>query len=347
MKSLHTYLFLFLLFVGGILRAQEDTTHHQPSPLFTSSDILAVTFKGNLKELVKDNLDERDSHKFQFTFEDGDKGEKTLELKLKIRGNFRRGLCGFPPIKLNFDRSEANETYLFKGLNKVKMVVPCELGGDKYSQYIQKEYLTYKGYNLITDSSFRVRMLEATFIDEGGKFDTFTTYTFLIEPVDELARRLGGEELEIPNIHPNQTNLRLTTMLSVYEYLIGNTDWSVPGLHNIKMVQTRDGNPPLAIPYDFDFCGMVNTSYASPSPKLDLISVRERMYRGYCQSDQMTQAVIDRFNATKEEMLKLYAEYPMLSKRNKKVSRKYLETFYKVSENPKKVRRVFVNGCRR
>ena len=60
--------------------------------------------------------------------------------------------------------------------------------------------------------------------------------------------------------------------MMLFEYMIGNTDWSTYALHNMELVRKEDGDH-LPIPYDFDFSGLVNTIYANPDPKLGIASV--------------------------------------------------------------------------
>ena len=65
----------------------------------------------------------------------------------------------------------------------------------------------------------------------------------------------------------------------LFQYSIGNTDRSIPGRHNIQMVKSKDStiSKPFVIPYDFDYAGIVNTSYAVPDKNLGIESVTERV----------------------------------------------------------------------
>lgn len=330
----------FLCFAATHDKPEKDAT----KGLFESEEVLKMTIRGDFKELLKDRDDECQYHKFSLSYEDRGK-VISQKMKIKVRGHFRRNTCKFPPLKLNFSKEESKGS-IFEGLDKVKMVVPCSMGSKKYSEFVHLEYLAYKGYNIISDTSFRVRLAEVTFIDEGGKYNTFTEWTFLIEPLDELGFRLRGLESEREGIHPNYTDRTLATKLAMYEYLIGNTDWSIATPHNIKLLQPIGNNIPLTIPYDFDFAGLICPPYASPDPKLGIKSVRDRLYRGFCQSEDLTLNVLDHFNARKGRIIDLFQSYPHLDAKAKKSSLKYIKDFYKVSENPRLARTIFIKRCR-
>lgn len=74
-----------------------------------------------------------------------------------------------------------------------------------------------------------------------------------------MARRNGCKKRTHGQILTEATDRKTMTRVAIFEYMIGNTDWSVPNNHNIELVFSRD-NPalmPYAVPYDFDYCGLV------------------------------------------------------------------------------------------
>ena len=64
--------------------------------------------------------------------------------------------------------------------------------------------------------------------------------------------------------------------MAVFEYLIGNTDWSVSIF--TKLIASDSLSLPNAVPYDFDHAGIVSAPYPKPAEARQLISVRERRY---------------------------------------------------------------------
>ena len=103
----------------------------------------------------------------------------------------------------------------------------------------------------------------------------------LLEDENKMAKRNGGISIT-RKMRPNQTEPNTFLTMAVFQYLIGNTDWSVQYMQNIKLVAADSIAVPVAVAYDFDHSGMVNAPYAKPAEELRMSSVRERRYRGYC-----------------------------------------------------------------
>jgi len=66
---------------------------------------------------------------------------------------------------------------------------------------------------------------------------------------------------------------------TLFEYMIGNTDVSVSGLHNIVLVRDSTTLALNTVAYDFDFSGLVNTRYSSVDPRLRVKRVTEPLHR--------------------------------------------------------------------
>ncbi len=162
---------------------------------------------------------------------DGSAGSQ--EIQIQTRGNFRlaRRNCDFPPLRLNVKKEPSIGT-LFEGQDKLKLVGVCKLGQDYWVQYVLAEYLVYRMFNLFTPMSFRVRLARVTYIDSSGEDDTFTRYGFIIEDDDAMATRNGG--WKVPWETGRQFNPVLlerdqAILVDVFQYMIGNTDWSGSG----------------------------------------------------------------------------------------------------------------------
>jgi hypothetical protein len=330
----------FLIGLGLSIKGQSVS-----APFFNDTAMVSVVIRGDLKPLFKDKRDEdREYRHFEFgvisttdtTF---------LPLKIKARGNFRRNLCKLPPLKLNFKKGDLAGTPL-DGLDKVKLVLPCRPRNDKFDQLVHLEYLTYRLYNHLTDSSFRVRPLQVHFVDTGGKYDPWPQFGFVIEPVDVLAQRLGGWESETEKVHPSSTDIGLTNLMSTFQFMIGNTDWSIPGLHNIKLVKTDTFTLPLAIPYDFDFCGLVDAPYAKPNPQLGISMVTERKYRGFCRPQAEMEKVYARFRAQRPAMISEIENWPLLDPSSREKALRFLEDFFVILENERRRSYHFEQTCR-
>ena len=100
------------------------------------------------------------------------------------------------------------------------------------------------------------------------------------------------------------------------------------------------------VPYDFDFSGMVNASYAAPPANLKIRSVRTRYFRGFCKEEKFWRAAAQLFNNKRETVYQSYQALPQLKKRQKDKSLKYLDQFYKLINDPSRFERSIVKHCR-
>lgn len=307
-------------------------------PLFKSNDTLNFTVYANLKPLLKDRGDDAQNHWGKVKYINNKNKLKEIPIKVKVRGNFRRLAvnCSFPPLLLDFNKKKKGNS-IFNKQNKLKLVTHC-LRND----YIMEEYLVYKIYNLITKNSFKTCLANVTYEDSTGKQASQTRLAFLIEDDDDLAKRLHSKYLKESLFRQNQVDTLKMATVSVFQYLIGNTDWSVPFQHNIKMY-IKKGKPAFPVPYDFDHAGIVNAHYAIPAEQLtEITSVRHRLYRGFAYSPEIFQIVFDKFKTIKPEIYALYKGNPELESNYIKSTLKYLDEFYETIDNTKAVKREFI-----
>ncbi len=249
-------------------------------------------------------------------------------LKLRPRGISRLSICDFPPIMLNFKKQDSVGGE-FSKIDKIKMVTHCSAGGE---DYLLKEFLVYKIYNVLTEYSFRVRLVRVNYINTFKESKPIREFAFLIEPVKSLEKRTNSKEID--SAHVTQKHIRRQVMdrMAIFNYMIGNTDWSVPIRHNtLTIAQGQYGGleSGIIIPYDFDYSGLVNTDYAIPFEGLGLESVRERKYLGVCRSESEFLEALAEFRDKKEEIYKVINEFEYLDAKNKKEMINYLEGFYK------------------
>ena len=246
-----------------------------PDPLFQSADILDVRIVAPMSTLLsKRPFDEELPATFQFTNSAGEAVE--FDMKIRTRGRFRRkwDICRFPPMRLNFKTSQTKGT-LFHKQDKLKLVTHCQ-NSSKYTGVLLREYTAYRILNVVTDISFNVRLMRITYVDNDGKKKDDTRYGFVIEHRDRLAKRLNKSVLEIERTSTKALDAPYANLISVYHYLIGNTDFSpIAGApnsdccHNYILFQ-NSGDPITAIPYDFDQSGLLSVS----CPQLDTRSFR-------------------------------------------------------------------------
>jgi hypothetical protein len=286
---------------------------------------------------------------------DPDGTAQSQEVQIQTRGNFRlaRRNCDFPPLRLNVKKGESEGT-LFEGQDKLKVVVTCKLGQDYWEQYLLSEYLIYRMLNFFTPLSFRVRLARITYVDTSGEDDTFTRYAFLIEDDDVMAIRNGGRKVDWQperQLHPSRVERDPSILLEVFQYMIGNTDWSGVQMHNMELF-IRPSGTLVTIPYDFDMSGIVDARYARPDASLPIRSVRDRFFRGVCP-DQLNRppeayaTVFQAFQNKKEEIYDLWRYQEGLTEDRREETLEYLDDFYEVLDDPRKIQRQMMENCRR
>ncbi|MGH7503407.1 MAG: hypothetical protein ACREL7_16895 [Longimicrobiales bacterium] len=332
-------LLVFLTAISG--RAQDSPI---PRALFTSQEPLRMTLRADFDE-IRDNRNDTIARPGTLLLETEAGPGAPIELKLWVRGNFRRQkeICSFPPIRLDFDKEDEN-LGIFSGQNRVKMVVHCR-DNDDFEQYILKEYIAYRIFNLITDESFRVRLVHTTYVDEAGEREPETRWSFLLEDDDDMAERLGGEVLDLPQIDPLAADAQHSGLVALFQYMIGNTDESTLALHNTVPIKIGDREYRI-VPYDFDWSGLVSARYARPDERLPISNVRQRLYRGFCRAELDYGAMYALFNERRPAIETMIREVPGLDEDNRERVLSYLEGFYRVITDPKRAERDIESECR-
>lgn len=308
--------------------------------LFESDEILDITLKGNIHQLLNDRTDKPGYYPFALTYSSEAINKISIPIKIKTRGHFRRlkGNCLYPPLLLHFPNTGTPS--LFPENTLLKLVMPCR-GED----FIIHEWLVYKLYNLITPQSFRARLVKVSLEDTRNKKMPSPFYGIILEEERQMARRNNDIILK-EKIRPQQTMAEPFLKMAVFEYLIGNTDWSVEFLQNIKLIASDSTSTPVAVPYDFDLSGIVDASYALPAPELQMSSVRERRYRGYCIKDmKVFDSTIALYNGLRKNIYSLYSDSPLLDDKYKKQTLGFLDEFYSTINNPKKLKKEFGYPC--
>lgn len=269
-----------------------------------------------------------------------------FEVKVKPRGKTRRvtGLCEFPPLKINFKKQQiANTT--FDGNDKVKLVLQCR-EDENFNNYVFEEYLVYKTYNLITDESFRVRLITLTVKDTGYNLPDITLDGFMIEDDETFAKRTGTKVYDKVVYHQDSCEAVSTDRMAMFQYMIGNTDWYVNTRHNISIFQRKESGTLITVPFDFDFAGVINTVYASTSKEIPITKVTDRYYKGSCRDPQSLAETVNLFNEKRDQIFKLYEDFTAVPEYVAKKGLKYYTKFYKIINDSEQVQ-TSLSGCNR
>jgi len=343
MRNLTVLLIVLLAFISGVLA--QDYTRGNALPLFKSHEIIQLTIKTDLNKVLADVGDEREQHPAILEYMEGNDTVR-LEIQIRSRGNFRRNPdnCPFPPLRLNFKKKQANGT-LFEGIDKIKLVTHCRSKQKRYQQYVIKEYMVYRAFNIVTDTSLRARLVQINYEDTVDGRNSVESYAILIEPDEAFESRLGATRTEQKYLFPDSTSYDHMGKLAFFQFMIGNTDWAVTTQHNIRLFNILPDKPPHAIPYDFDWCGAVNAHYAVPLPRFGTQSVTERVFRGQCRSMEVFKETAEFFNAKRDELFALYGNCQLLTKKEKKDIARYLRDFYKTINSESLIKAEIMGNC--
>ena len=261
------------------------------------------------------------------TYYTGDKDSVNKNIKIKARGEVRRTICDFPPLFLNFKMKDSLPGE-FIGINKLKVVPYCKIG---YEDYVLREYLVYKLYNILTDNSLKVRLFRINFINTAKATKPLRQFGFAIEPLKLYEKRTNSLELEKAKLSRNYIKPEMLDRCAIFNYMIGNTDWSVPNQHNCKiLISTMPdrASTGIIVPYDFDYSGLINATYAVPHESLPIETVRERLFQGLCRSDEEFLSILGEFAAKKEAFYDVINNFPYLDEKEKKSMISYLDQFF-------------------
>jgi hypothetical protein len=313
------------------------------SGFFSDTSMLTATLTFNMKIFSAKRNNVGCVFPGMFACKLGDSISVNDPVSLEIRGHFRRGYCDVEPLKVNFRGDPSGELHHLKSL---KLVNACMVAKD-YDQYLLKEYLCYKLYNLVTEKSFRVHLLNLTYRDSSGKKKPFTQHAFLLESIKELAKRNGLSEWRGGNIYNDGAERQQTTTVTIFEYMISNTDWSISSRHNIDLVLSDANARPYAIPYDFDSSGIVNADYALPDRQLGIQNVRERLYRGFPRTMEELNEALVVFKDQRDNMYAIVNNCGLLTADSRNEMIQYLDEFFKQINDAGEVKRIFITDARK
>jgi hypothetical protein len=303
---------------------------------------LAVTLTTNIKKIRGDKGDTGPWRDATLSYVNDGK-PVVIPIKIKTRGIWRKKNCEFPPVRLNIARATSNGTVFF-GLDRPKLVSYCR-DDEMYEQYVLQEFQLYRIYTKLTPMSHRARLVKMTYADEGGKVQA-TRAAIILEEPDVMAKRLELSLVKEKGAGPDFMEPHHGALVGVFEYFIGNTDFSIFALHNIELLSQPDGNV-IPVPMDFDFSGVVNARYATPDPKVNIARVRERIFRGYCVPAEEFTKVFEQFRQGKEPIYALYQDEigKLMRKDYVESTLKYYDDFYKNINNPRDANREIIKSC--
>lgn len=335
---------LILLLLATALSAGAGTAQ----PLFRDQAPITISLTTNLRDLVR----QRDSTALEWfgaelSWTDSAGTARTMPVELRARGHFRRQAsnCAFPPIYLRASR-EAREGTILQGNPRVKIVTPCRPASGDYQQYIFTEFQTYKMYEMIDSMHHRTRLAHITYTDSAGRARPVAVTAFFLETAEEVADEYGLALFEDPGTTWDFIEPAVIDRISLFQFMIGNTDWSTSAQHNIVILRDSTATyRPIA--YDFDWTGLVNPRYATPNAALPIRSVRQRLHRGPCRTAAEWAPTIAHFKSRRAAIDALWSTpLPGQDPRRLAEAKRYLDEFWPILDDERRFRREVIETCR-
>jgi hypothetical protein len=320
-RFLYIFSFWVLAGLGNAVLAQDAKTSVFQS--LTVKEGAKITLEMDLTALMG-NKKTSTYFPAKLTADDG----KVWEIEVKARGKYRRKVCQLPPIKLKFKKKSLIAGGL-DTLNEIKLVLPCFESSDG-DELIVKEYLTYRMFELLTDACVKARLIKLTITDThiGKKHNVFA---ILLEDEEETCKRLKGTVSEAYGMPTDSLLTNQAALVSMFEYMIGNTDWDVSMIRNVRTIKSPDSGKIILIPYDFDFSGLVSAPYASPSSESGLRNVRERFLVTNGLPQEALRRSTQRLKGMRKEIEGL-CRSKYLSREGAADMTSYLESFFQKAE---------------
>lgn len=358
MTVMRTAVLLLCIVLPSTLAAQEygSSPRH---PLFQSDAVLKAVLTAPISQTYAQRHQEaRIYFPGQWTYVDEDGSTQRLQVSIRTRGHFRREVCELPPLQLNFKKSEVKGT-LFAGQNKLKLVAPCK-PGDRYQQYVLLEYLAYKIFQLLSDRSYTTRLVRLSYVDRDEQLDPWTAIAFVIEDDADMARRLDLDRVNVESVLYRQLDHARMALVQMFQLLIANNDYSLikPSgdddcCHNIDLLGIEDDMQEmmpdesiLPVPFDFDFSGLVNASYAAPPSQVPIRDVRFRFFYGLCVPRPLLDGAIAHVQSKRGEIFELIADIEYLDEKMREKTRDYIGEFFEIIDDPEQIEEKIVSRCR-
>jgi hypothetical protein len=276
----------------------------------------------------------------------------SVPISLNKYGISRLRECDLASLQISVAAGDVHGT-IFEGREMLRLVTPCRLRG-AYDKYTMLEYLVYLSYAAIADPALRARLVQVSFYDSEKQARGQTGYAFFIEDIGQAAARRGQVWLDIQSQRTSDLDPAQLTVLTLFQYMVGNTDWSaVTGrldhrcCHNVAVFGEEGVDLNAVVPFDFDQTGLVNPPYAAPpDPSLGIRRVTDRKYRGLCEHNGMLADAIAVYNQKRPELEALFKREDLPYPKDRERALKYVSDFYETINDPRKLEKNILSDCR-
>jgi hypothetical protein len=318
------------------------------TPLFASDTPIRITIQGPIGVIARGAEDSTTPRDATLTLTGT---AQAYPIRLSARGITRRlkETCSFPPLRVEFTQPPAKDS-LFAKQKRLKLVTLCR-SSEGYQQHVLLEYAAYRIFNLITPLSYRARLATVDYAEPNGKVST-TRWGFFLEDLNDAAKRNGTTEAQVSNrILASQINPAQAGRVALFEYMIGNLDWSMRAApqgeaccHNTKLI-VGPGGTMVPLPYDFDYSGLVDAPYAIPPEGFSIKNVKSRVYQGYCRFNVKALAAAAEFRARRPAIEAMFGQIPGMSAGTRTKALSYLGGFFDQIATDDSVRGKVLKKC--
>lgn len=274
------------------------------------------------------------------SFRQDDGSMAKLDVKIRARGNVRKEVCFYPPIKIKAKKKQLSALG-FNSQNELKLVFPCK-NGSRYEECMLREALSYRFYEAIHPIHVQTKIVRL----EGWQEDTqrHTFYALLVEDEENLAARLDAKVVRQGVLRSSALERDSYLKMCFFQYMIANVDWSVANKHNLEVLAVPGFDRMIIVPYDFDYAGFIGSHYAVPAPSLPIKDVNQRYFLGYDVTEEEALSTARFFLSRKEEILSMCASFELMEEKERVSMQRYLSKFFDLLEDEKKVIRTFANA---
>jgi hypothetical protein len=327
------------------------------TPLFESHAVLELSIPLDFSALCRPREDPDCDYaptRLEYVDEHGD--SQSLPIEVRIRGGWRSlsKNCSAPLLFIRFDSAHTAGTP-FQDQTMLPLTTHCGRGisleeartkqtRSTWEQYLLKEYLAHRLYNVITPVSLNARLVQMTYPNPEKPDRKIRNFAFFTEHFESVARRNGYVLLERGSFAAEKLDLESAAQVAMFEFMIGNTDWSIVRERNIALLEKPDGSQ-VPLPFDFDMSGLVDAYYAGPAPSLPIDNVRERYYLGFCETGNSLETLFETYLIRKDALLATVDEIPELDSRSCRTTRRFLGEFFETLEASEYCSDLVVKQC--
>jgi hypothetical protein len=340
-KSGISALLLLIILPSSVAFGQKEFPSGLTPELFNSDNPIPIVIKTDLKGLADQMFEKEQYQPAQIIYKDR-KFIDTLKTRIRVRGHFRKDTlnCDFPPLRIDFKKNDIRNT-IFGPQDQFRIVTHCRTNDTHFVQYIIREYLVYKIYQILNPLSLNVRLALITYEDTEGRYPSYTRYGFILEDEGEFASRFNMEKVnERVTFEELEGNNGL--LLSMFEFMIGDTDWIVQFSKNLIIL--KNGNDIYAVPYDFDYSGIVDTDYRTSTGYTSL-SDPERLFKGKCYTTEELKNMIKKFKKSKGKIYRLLYASRQLDNDSLIYMYNYITKFYEIVRSKQEMLKYFNVNC--